>query len=807
MATTDEENQAATPEAALSDKTILKKKNGLIALAGLLVVIAVATILGTTLGSDNSEDSAANLPATVPPTDGKPDEGTPAPNTMVGDMYFNRLASFPICLQLDETCNVDTETVSEIIYASEDGMTLVYTDGTTKTIGFIDITDAANPMPAGTLGVGGEPTSTAVIRNYAVVCVNTSPDFVNPSGVFHVVDMDSKEIVRTMDLGGQPDAVAISPDKNYIAIAIENERDEDFNDGLIPQLPAGFLIVIDSSSENPMEWTMKTVDMVGLDGVLYATDPEPEYVEINTDNIAVVTLQENNGLVLVDLASASVTASFSAGTVDLEMIDIEDNGLITQAGSLSAVPREPDAVAWIGTEHFATADEGDMDGGSRGFTIFDTEGNVVYSSGTEMDDWVTRIGHYPEGRSDNKGNEPETVRYAEFGPQKILFVSSERSSVVFVYEVSDVTSPVLHQILPAGLRPEGIYAIPSRNLVVVASEVDDRAGKIRAHVSIYEMQDSAAMYPTLWSAAMDDGKFIPFSALSGLASSGGMLYSVEDSFYMKSRIFAIDTSGKPYSIVEDMRLTDSNAALAGAVSANASKLLLNVDDMTVNLDLEGIDVIDGGYWVVSEGRGTVDDEASPLETPNLLVRLDDMAVIQEVVRLPFEVDAIQVRYGFEGVAVDGGNVLVAFQRAWTNETSPRLGIYNTGSSTWKFVFYPLDAPESQNGGWVGLSDLSSLGNGRFLVLERDNQGGPDAAIKRLYSIDLGDFAVADGTVIEKVFVRDLMPDLLASGGLAIEKVEGLAVDEDGNVWINTDNDGVDDNSGEQLLLNLGDILT
>jgi hypothetical protein len=76
--------------------------------------------------------------------------------------------------------------------------------------------------------------------------------------------MDSKDIVRTMDLGGQPHAVAISLDKNYIVIAIKNEHDKDFNDGLIPQLPAGFLIVIDSSSEDPMDWTMETFNMVGL---------------------------------------------------------------------------------------------------------------------------------------------------------------------------------------------------------------------------------------------------------------------------------------------------------------------------------------------------------------------------------------------------------------------------------------------------------------------------------------------------------------------------------------------------------------
>ena len=60
----------------------------------------------------------------------------------------------------------------------------------------------------------------------------------------------------------------------------------------------------------------------------------------------------------------------------------------------------------------------------------------------------------------------------------------------------------------------------------------------------------------------------------------------------------------------------------------------------------------------------------------------------------------QLRFGFEGVAVDNGVAIVAFQRKWDNEPNPRIGMYNMTTKTWTFVYYPLDAPESQNGGWV-----------------------------------------------------------------------------------------------------------
>ena len=121
----------------------------------------------------------------------------------------------------------------------------------------------------------------------------------------------------------------------------------------------------------------------------------------------------------------------------------------------------PFSVSYIGaTKNFATTNEGDLDGGSRGWTIYSESGDVIYDSGNELE-WLTvKVGHYPDERSGNKGNEPENVLYAKisFGVDddedteefQFLFVASERSNVVFVYEVSDPTNPELIQILPVG---------------------------------------------------------------------------------------------------------------------------------------------------------------------------------------------------------------------------------------------------------------------------------------------------------------------------------------------------------------------
>jgi hypothetical protein len=743
-----------------------------------------------------------------------------------GEFNFNRVATYPICLQIDATCNTDEETAAEISAASKDGNTLVYTDSPGGVVGFVDISDERAPVGLGRLDVGGEPTSVAVAGDLALVGVNTSPSFVTPSGNLVVVDIDTRSVVRTIALSGQPDSVAVSPDGKYAAIVIENERDEDLGDGAPPQLPPGAVEVV-SLNGNPGTWTPEIVDLTGL-AALFPGDPEPEFVDINDDNIAVVTLQENNHLVLIDLKTASVIDHFTAGTVDLVNIDAteEEPAVISQTESLAGIPREPDGVAWINNELFATADEGDLNGGSRGFTIFNTNGDVVYSSGNTLDHEVAAIGHYPDARSENKDNEPENIEVAEFLGSQYLFVASERSSVIFVYLLSDPANPELKQILPAAAGPEGVLAIPARNLLVASSEEDSRDDKLRGAVNIYEYNTNDATYPSIRSANRLSGVPIPWGALSGLAagSNPDMLYSVEDSYYGRSRIFGIDISTTPASLNTEITITDTNDVFAGITAAALADDSVAADDptrisvfdeadlaalinadKTINIDSEGIAVAsDGGFWVASEGAGTVGDAGRPVNSLNFVIKTDASGIIEDVITLPDELNAKQLRFGFEGIAEYNGSAYVAFQRVWPEDTNARIGIYNVTNETWSFLYYPLDTPESQFGGWVGLSDLTALGDGRFLVVERDNQGGPDAAIKRLYTFDVT--GLAPDTVVTKTLVRDLIDDLSLTGGLIVEKVEGSAVTANGDVIIVNDNDGIDDNSGETRLLNLGNIL-
>jgi hypothetical protein len=525
-------------------------------------------------------------------------------------------------------------------------------------------------------------------------------------------------------------------------------------------------------------------------------------VDINSYNVAVITLQENNHIVLVDLATGAIRNDFSAGSASLSSVDDDDNSLIELNSSISGILREPDAVAWISPSEFATADEGDFVGGSRGFTVFRDNGSIRFTSGNTLDHLAARIGHYPDARSDAKGSEPEGIEYGLYGQQRFLFVGSERSSFIAVYRIPAFGPLQLVQVLPATLGPEGLLAIPQRNLFVASSEEDSRADTFRAAITIYQLKAAQPAYPTIVSENRADGSPIPWGALSALSGDpfdASKAYTIYDSFYEKSRIFTLDVSRKPAVITGEILLTDR----AGN---------------TFNFDGEGIAARSGGgFWIASEGAGScaAPGDCGAVTSRNLLIQVDPFGRVLRQIGLPAEVDALQLNNGYEGVAVTGSGdseiVYVAFQREWLDDPAGmvRIGRYDVTEASWTFFYYPIGTPESPNGGWIGLSEIVAINNNTLAVIERDNQANVDARVKKIYKFSLSGIDPQpqgeELPVVTKTLVRDVLPDMAAGNGLIIEKLEGLGILANGDVLIVTDNDGTDDSSGETQLINLGDI--
>ncbi len=738
--------------------------------------IALSLLASTTLSTAQKKPSA-------------PQKGIVASTS---GSYFNRISYFAAVHNLPADRDRTKKSVAEIVAASEDGMMLAYTDGEQSGVGLVDIKDPTRPQAMGFIPVDGEPTSVVITSGKVLVAVSTTKDFAQPDGNLTVIDLASKRIVERCKLYGQPDSVALDAQAKNIIIAIENERDEKVNKGEIPQTPAGNVSIIPLNKGMPDCTKIHPISMQGIAEVA-PTDPEPEYVKVNAQGIAVVSLQENNHIALIDVAKRQLISHFSAGNVSLKEVDRKRNGQIQANESVADLLREPDTVVWLDNDRFVSANEGDYKGGSRGFTIFNKSGKVEYDSGNFLEHEAMRLGHYPEGRSQAKGAEPEGAEVGVFGKDRLIFIAAERASLLYVFQdMGAGKAPKYLQALPTGTAPEGVLAIPKRNLVVVASEAD---GAARSGLMLYARNADEPAYPTILSNDTAAGPPIPWGAISGIAADrkqANRFWAVTDSVYSVSRILQIDTATKPALISNAITLTKGG--------------------QPVGFDAEGIaQRADGSFWIASEG----DPDKKEGAVLNLLLRVSAKGEVQEEITLPADMAKLYTRFGFEGVTTTGEGateaVWIAVQREWKDDPAGFVKIlrYLPATKAWSMLHYPLEKT-AEKGAWVGLSEITATGPESFVVIERDNRFGSEA-IKTLHSFSVAGLQpVALGSsnvpVIKKQLLRNLQADLQAPKGYVLDKVESFAVDIAGNAIFITDNDGVDGgSSGETQLVRLGKI--
>ncbi|MCG7307990.1 esterase-like activity of phytase family protein [Brachybacterium sp. ACRRE] len=710
--------------------------------------------------------------------------------------FFTRTATMPAYANTSK----DEDAVAEISTVTSDGRTVVSTDSAGGTVGFTDISDPDDPKPLGATEVDGEPTSVHAVGSRILVVVDdTDGDLAHPAGHVSVLDARTREEVRRIDLGGQPDSIDVTADGRAAVIAIENQRDEETapaggEKGDLPQAPTGWLSVIDLQG-SVSSWDAQKVDLGTIDGAVAPEDLEPEYVKVSPDDTRVaVTLQENNAIAIVDIDRRRVVSGFSAGTATVKGVDATDDGDIDASDTITDVPREPDGIGWIDDEHVATADEGDWKGGSRTWSIFDARtGEVTWDSGNPFEQIGVSIGQYPESRSDTKGTEPEGLAVADYGDRRLAFVGSERGNYVAVYDVTDPAAPVYQQALSSTPGPEGILPIPERNLVVVSSEEDDADARVRASLQVYRMDAGRDEDRTIVSADDPSGSALPWGALSDLSAVPGSdreFLSVSDSGFTTSALFRIDASSKPAVVRERLALTRDGAPLEP--------------------DLEGVTALDDGTaWVAAEGARDADTGDWSIE--NSLMHVDAQGRVTETVPLPDDVAKGLKNRGFEGVtATSDGRALVAVIQGVVDgdpDDTARVARYDLASKTWSYWGYRLGGTDVA-GDQVGLSAITDLGHGRFAVIERDSLNGPDAARKQIVTFTLPGTG-ATGASHDPPSVKrqgepyDLLPLLRSTDGWTQEKVESLAVADDGGVYVVTDNDALEDANGETLFARAG----
>lgn len=691
--------------------------------------------------------------------------------------------------------------VAEIVTATPNGLTLLYTSADAGALGLVDITDPARPvlLPRVDVRLGGvgEPTSVAISPDgrYAVIALRLDDDVTNPRrGFLRVYDVRNPRAVKhvkDLSVGIGPDSLALAGSGKTLraVVAIEDEETDAKGDATLGgQRPGRIDVVGLQDLYGGASSGLQSIELVdalqALPGALYPADPQPEFVAISPDGrTAAVTLQENNAVALIDLSDprlARLLRVLSAGTVTRTgNADLQRDKEIVFQDSFTG-RREPDAVSWVSNDVFALANEGDgkkdKDGtlpGGRGFTLMNTRGDVVYETGERTEQRALLRGQYPDSRSAAKGVEIEGVTSARFGDRPYLLVGSERGAFLEVHEVSDPKQPRFVQWLPTGLSPEGITTVTRRadgqQLAVTANEGD-------GSINLYRFHATGAPLDEPQIVARDAS--MPWGALSGLTTDGTHLYAVPDNAFAQSRIW---------------RLNMAEARQGRVVIDQVTPLTDN--GRPLKLDPEGIARVADGFWIASEGA-TVDG--------NELVKVNAAGVLQQRVKLPASVQALfasaKTSTGFEGVTAspDGQTLYMAVQRGYDlNKPQAAILKLHLPTMAWTSALVPLEQhSRDAKTYWMGLSEIQLTDDGRLLLLERDKGGGEgraiNAEVKRIYSVHAAD--VVDGAVLKKTLVKDLRKDFT----WLHEKAEGMVVHQ-GELWVVNDNDG----AGWTRLLNAG----
>lgn len=730
---------------------------------------------------------------------------------------------------------------AEIVDAAANGNLLVYTDASAQELGFVDIGNPFQPALVTTIAVNGEPTSVAVADRYAFAAVwadlpstGSAPPAFGP-GKLVVIDLiqpAAPVVVGQVDIGFHPDSCKVKRIGNtyHVVVAIENQpvvvvgglvTSEDRPGSPNDIGPAGFVQVISLQPDNLAAAVVTNVQlpatMLAAAGCVYPNDPQPEYIAWHGSRV-VVTLQENNGVAVLDMSNPAqpvLTGIFSTGVVAPRPGDVSDNATISltqsyptdaptvnDAGGQPVVrgSRMPDAIAFSpdGSTIY-TADEGELNyTGGRGFSYWSSTGAFLGDDGGDLERTATVFSHYPDGRSDARGIEVEGIATGRFGQDDFLFVMSERGSFLAVYDIDSPGQPELVQILPTGLSPEGIVVIPQRKLVVTADEV---SGTLSIFQGMRGRYRPSPLQPQLYAADLQT----PWAAISGLCGTPfpGQFFGVPDNA-APTAIYRIQ-AGLPYAPVQV-----ALPVLLNGVQAR-------YDGEGICLDLSIVRPTNPGFWIANEGNGT--------NRPNLLVQVDGNGNVLREIQMPNSIDAGSIASlggtavgpigggrigsnGFEGLTLsfDGRYVYAACQREFTGEfatgpkyariarydlqqlqspTVPQNGLRFGGD--WQYFYYRFDTNDPVN--WPGLSEITAIGNTRFLVIERDKGVGAGSTLKRVYGFNLNGLTpdsdgVPDATdTVTKVLVRDVV------GAFSpYEKIEGIGVSW-GSLWVGLDNDG------------------
>ena len=280
-----------------------------------------------------------------------------------------------------EIVDFDAATGQAFVVNAQAGGVDVYSLAAPANPTFSESIDVAADVAAAIDGIEeadlGAVNSVAIhgASNTMAVALAAEPETNNGYVAFY--QTSDSTFLAAVEVGALPDAVAISPDGNTVVVANEGQPSDDYTvdpDGSISviDISGGASTVAAANVTSVTFDSLATADIPGVrisgPGGDIAAALEPEYVTISDDSAtAYVSLQENNAIAEVDLATGTLTDVWSLGFKDHRNpgneLDVSNRDDVINIRNWPVYGvYMPDAIATYtvnGVPYVVTANEGD----------------------------------------------------------------------------------------------------------------------------------------------------------------------------------------------------------------------------------------------------------------------------------------------------------------------------------------------------------------------------------------------------------------------------------------------------------------
>jgi hypothetical protein len=682
------------------------------------------------------------------------------------------------------------EGAAEIVAFDKANARLFFTNANANKVTVLDISNPQNPVFVQDIELssyGAGVNSVAVFENIVAVAVEADPKQGPGSVVFFDTDGN---FLNSVTVGALPDMVAFTHDGTKVLSANEGEPDDDY---LVD--PEGSVSIIDIGggvasaivtnvtfgdyNDKKASLQNKGVRIFGPDASV-AQDLEPEYLTITPDNSrAYVGLQENNALAVINIAEGTVEDILPLGYKD----------------HMSGTPT---------LREFKLNELVDLP--ALGVPVIDgVEQDTVFLSGFS--------GLYFDA------NESTDTKY-------VFYAIPDRGPNEGAVSADNVFSPDSPDLEPfTNLRP---FKLPDYQARIARFEIDVENG-------------TATLADQIFLNRVDD-----FDEAKPITGRGNVI-SFDETPVRISKIYSDTTT-----VFTDADYVDTT----GTTWMGYRELQFD----TYGGDFEGIlRDENGNFWMCDEYRpsiyqfspeGTLIKRLVPEGTGELTVEALGFAFSgaygEEV--LPEVYSKRRANRGFEAIAYDQeAGIVYAFIQSPV-ETPDRATIRNNsdvirilgvnvaeGTVASEYVYLLERNRDAGIGNRVDkIGDAVYIGNGKFLILERDSsQPGDDTGQKYVYEIDItpatnlradanltaladkAESTGADDKTLEMMTADDLaaagirpafkrkVVNLPTLGYQPSDKAEGIALLPDGSIAVLNDNDFGTAGAGRSDISSLG----